>query len=57
VTLDPDSLVSVALLDLGREIEELVPSAPPLERAETRPLAAGHASLYASQKMTAAEVR
>ena len=29
VTLDADSLVSVALRDLGREIEELVPSARP----------------------------
>lgn len=53
VTLDADSLASVALRDLGREIEEIVPSARPMERVETRPLAAGHAS----QKMTPAQVR
>lgn len=53
VTLDADSLASVALRDLGREIEEMVPPSRSLERYQTRPLAAGHAS----QKMTPAEVR
>ena len=66
VTLDPDCLVSVALRNLSQEIEDAVPSAPPtdwrVERAETRPLAAGQASPHASQhhpspKMTPAEVR
>jgi pilus assembly protein CpaE len=61
VTLDADSLVSVALRDLGREIEERVPPARPVERPETRPLAAGqvtpHANQHASHKMTPAEVR
>jgi MinD-like ATPase involved in chromosome partitioning or flagellar assembly/CheY-like chemotaxis protein len=52
VTFDPDSLASVALRDLGRAIEETVPSTRPMERAETRPIAAGHVS----QKITA-EVR
>jgi MinD-like ATPase involved in chromosome partitioning or flagellar assembly/DNA-binding NarL/FixJ family response regulator len=50
VTLDPDSLVSVALRDLGREIENVVPSARLAEQAGTR-------SFAVSQKMTPAEVR
>ena len=53
VTLDPDSLVSVALRNLSQEIEEAAPSPRPaewrVERAETRPLAAGQASPHASQ--------
>ena len=53
VTLDADSLASVALRDLGREIESMVPPARPAERVETRPLAAGHVG----QKMTTTEVR
>jgi len=65
VTLDADSLVSVALLGLGREIEDLVPAARPVERAEARPLAAvpttqhatHHAPPHATQKMTPAEAR
>ncbi len=55
MTLDIDSLASVALRDLGRVIEELVPAARPMERAETRPLA--HASQHASYKMAPTEVR
>jgi|GEM_PF-210800 len=51
VTLDSDSLVSVALLGLSREIEDLVPSARPVERTETRPVGTGHLSHHASQKM------
>lgn len=65
VTLDPDCLVSVALRNLSQEIEDAVPSARPadwrVERAETRPLAAGqaspHASPHPSPRMTPAEVR
>ena len=57
VTLDPDSLASVALRDLGREIEELVPLARPVERPETRPLAARQANQHPSHKLTPAEVR
>ena len=61
VTLDADSLASVALLDLAREIEERVPPARLVERSENRPLAAGqvtpHASQHAGHKMTPAEVR
>jgi hypothetical protein len=65
VTLDTDSLASVALRDLGREIEELVPPGRPAERVETRSLAAGHISQHASplsgpltrQKMTPNLVR
>jgi MinD-like ATPase involved in chromosome partitioning or flagellar assembly len=61
VTLDSDSLVSVALRNLSQEIEDAVPSARPAERAETRPLAAGHVSQHSSphpnQKMTPAEIR
>ena len=53
VTLDTDSLASVSLRDLGREIEELVPSAGPAERTEDGPLAAYHVG----QKMTRAGVR
>jgi pilus assembly protein CpaE len=37
VALDADSLISVALLGLGREIEELVPSARPAERRNPVP--------------------
>ena len=57
VTLDSDSLVSVALLDLSREIEGLVPSVRPVDRTETRPLGSGHLSHHANQKMTPTEVR
>ena len=57
VTLDSDSLVSVALLELCREIEDLVPSTRPVGRTETRPPGAGHLSHHASQKMTPSEVR
>jgi len=53
VTLDTESLASVAMHDLAREIEELIPSAGPAERMEDGPLAAYHAS----QKMTRAGVR
>ncbi len=53
VTLDTDSLASVAMHDLGRELEELVPSAGPAERIEDGPLAAYHVG----QKMTRAGVR
>jgi len=53
MTLDVDSLASIALRDLGREIEELVPPAWSAERIDTRPLAAGHVS----PKMTTAGVR
>ena len=53
VTLDTESLASVAMHDLAREIEELIPSTGPAERMEDGPLAAYHAS----QKMTRAGVR
>jgi pilus assembly protein CpaE len=53
VTLDTESLASVAMHDLAREIEELIPSAGPAERMEDGPLAAYHAG----QKMTRAGVR
>ena len=46
VTLDADSLVSVALLGLGREIEDLVPSARFAERALARPLAGSQATQH-----------
>ena len=57
VALDADSLVSVALLGLGREIEELVPSARPTDRAETQSLPAAPITQHVTQKMTPAEVR
>jgi hypothetical protein len=61
VTLDADSLVSVALGGLGREIEELVPSSRLAEHAETRLPTAGHAVPHASAnpspRMTPAEIR
>jgi len=57
VSLDPESLVSRALLDLGRDIEALVPPARPLDRTVARPLAHGPVSRPASQKMTPAPVR
>ncbi len=57
VTLDADSLVSVALLGLGREIEELVPSSRLAERAEIRPLQAAPVTQHMTQKMTPAEAR
>jgi Flp pilus assembly CpaE family ATPase len=47
VTLDPESLASVALRDLAREIEDLVPAARPTERTADGPLGA----YQASQKM------
>ena len=47
VTLDADSLASVALCDLAREIEDLVPAARPTERTADGPLGA----YQASQKM------
>jgi MinD-like ATPase involved in chromosome partitioning or flagellar assembly len=53
VTLDTESLASVAMHDLARELEELVPSAGPAERIEEGPLAAYHVG----QKMTRAGVR
>jgi pilus assembly protein CpaE len=53
VTLDPESLASVAMHDLGREIEELIPSARLPERTEAGPLAAYHVS----QKISRAGVR
>jgi pilus assembly protein CpaE len=53
VTLDTESLASVALRDLGREFEELVPSAGLAERTEDGPLAAYHVG----QKLTRAGVR
>jgi len=57
VALDPDSLVSVALLGLGREIEELIPSARTAERAEARPFAAAPVTQHVTLKMTPAEAR
>lgn len=57
VTLDAESLASVALRDLGREIEELMPPPRPAERAETRPLAAGQVHQRATPNMTRAGVR
>jgi pilus assembly protein CpaE len=53
VTLDPEGLASVALYDLAREIEGLVPAVRPPERTAAGPLAA-HQS---SPKMTRAGVR
>jgi pilus assembly protein CpaE len=53
--LDVDTLASVALRDLGRVIEELVPATRPAERAEPRPLA--QRSQHDSHKMTPTEVR
>ncbi len=53
VTLDTESLASVALHDLGREIEELIPSAGSPEHIEAGPLAAYHVG----QKMIRAGVR
>jgi Flp pilus assembly CpaE family ATPase len=53
VTLDTESLASVAMRDLSREIEELIPSAGPPERTEDGPLAAYHVG----QKMVRAGVR
>ena len=53
VTLDTESLASVAMRDLGRELEELVPSGGATGRIEDGPLAAYHSG----QKMTRAEVR
>jgi pilus assembly protein CpaE len=44
VTLDADTLASIALRELGREIEELVPPAGSAERTETGPLASGQGS-------------
>lgn len=43
VALDTDSLASLALRDLSQTIADLVPSAWPVERAESGPLAAYHA--------------
>ena len=57
VTLDSDSLISVALLGLSRQIEELIPPARPTERAEARPLAAAQTTQHAAPKMTPAEAR
>jgi pilus assembly protein CpaE len=57
VSLDPESLVSRALLDLGRDIEALVPPVRLAERDVARPLAHGPVSRPASQKMTPAPVR
>jgi len=57
VTLDADSLLSVALRGLGREIEELVPSSRLAERAEARPLAAAPVTQHMTQKLTPAEAR
>jgi MinD-like ATPase involved in chromosome partitioning or flagellar assembly len=42
VTLDAESLASLAMRNLSHEIEELVPPAPPAERAENRPARAYH---------------
>lgn len=53
VTLDAESLASVALRDLAREIEDLVPAVRTPERTAAGPLAAYHAS----PKMTRAGVR
>jgi pilus assembly protein CpaE len=53
VTLDTESLASVAMRDLSREIEELIPSSGLPERAENGPLAAYHVG----QKMIRAGVR
>jgi pilus assembly protein CpaE len=57
VTLDADSLVSVALRDLGREIEKLVPPSQLAARAEARSLAAAPVTQHVTQKMTPAEAR
>jgi MinD-like ATPase involved in chromosome partitioning or flagellar assembly len=57
LTLDAESLASVALRDLGRKIEELMPSPRPAERTETRPLAAGQVHQRASPNMTRAGTR
>ena len=55
VKLDADSLASVALCDLSREIEDTVPSGRPAERAANPASCRGQASQH--QKMTPAEVR
>jgi MinD-like ATPase involved in chromosome partitioning or flagellar assembly/CheY-like chemotaxis protein len=57
VTLDADTLASIAMRELGREIEELVPPALPAERAETSSLAAGPVGQRANPNMTRAGVR
>jgi pilus assembly protein CpaE len=53
VTLDAESLASLAMRNLSQEIEELAPSARPPERAEDGPPGAYHQG----QKMTRAGVR
>ncbi len=53
VTLDAESLATIAMRNLGSEIEELVPLGRPSERAEDGPLAAYHVG----QKMIRAGVR
>ena len=55
VTLDADSLASVALRELSREIEDLVPPARPAERPET--LASTQGSLRAGPNLARAGIR
>jgi pilus assembly protein CpaE len=57
VTFDADSIASVALRELGREIEELAPSAAPADRAEAGALAASQVNQRVSSNMTRAGVR
>jgi hypothetical protein len=61
VALDPESLVSVALLDLSRTVEELVPAGSHLGRTYLRPPVtphvSPHSSAHGSLKTTSAEVR
>jgi pilus assembly protein CpaE len=57
VMLDADNLASLALRELSREIQKLVPAPGPAERTDPGPLAAGQVNPRSSPNLTRAGVR